>query len=60
MGKRKNKRWIDKLCQYVLIATLTILFVVLLILVNREPRGHYEGTETRQPDGSYYVWVADE
>lgn len=48
------------MCRYALIATLTILFAMLLILVNREPRGHYEGTETRQPDGSYYVWVADE
>ena len=60
MKKRKNKKWLDKLCQYALIVTLTILFAMLLIFVNREPRGHYEGTKTRQPDGSYYVWVADE
>ena len=38
---------------------VVILFVLCAINYNTNPQGHYEGTETMQPDGNYYIWVEE-
>ena len=50
--------------EFVEIVIITLfLSIPLVILLTMwavvEPAGHYEGTETIQPDGTYYVWVED-
>ena len=37
-----------------------LIFVLFYVIVPSQPNGHYEGTETKQPDGSYYIWVEDQ
>lgn len=53
--KRKQK-FKDVLC-----ALLLFLFFILIMILSlyTQPKGHYEGTETMQPDGNYYIWVED-
>ena len=43
------------------ILCVIIIFIALfLCAINyTKPQGHYEGTETIQPDGSYYIWVEE-
>ena len=50
--------------EFIEIVVITIfLSIPLVILLTMwavvEPAGHYEGTETIQPDGTYYIWVEE-
>lgn len=38
---------------------VVILFVLCAINYKTKPQGHYEGIETMQLDGNYYIWVEE-
>ena len=38
----------------------SIIVGIMFTWALEEPTGHYEGTEVKQPDGTYYVWVSDD
>ena len=57
MKKREKMEMIKNvLSSIVIILFISVLFYAWL---TTKPHGHYEPTETMQPDGSYYVWVED-
>ena len=55
MAKREELR--ETIIAIIIFAIL--IFVLFYVIVPSQPNGHYEGTETKQPDGNYYIWVED-
>lgn len=57
----KKRKKIREVVENFLCGLIFALFIVILFYVwfTAEPSGHYEGTETMQPDGNYYVWIEE-
>ena len=51
----------EELMQTIIVTLIfaILIFVLFYVIVPSQPNVHYEGTETKQPDGSYYIWVED-
>lgn len=49
------KEKIQNAISFVLI--ILALATLMVSYLTEEPKGYYVGTETMQPDGTYYIWV---
>ena len=51
-----KKKVTEAVCGIIMISLIALLFCSWL---NETQKGHYEKTNTIQPDGTHYIWVEE-